>query len=89
MMDWQTIDTAPKDCSVVGLLGESLPDLPFIAVLQWWDGETWRQLGHGAVDAETEGAWAMWSMHGEDWTSVEPTHWMPLPAPPLLTQDRT
>ena len=87
MTTWQPIETAPKDGIILGLIGDSIPDLPFVAVLQWWDAATWYELGW-ADDELAEpgnGAWAAWSRDGDDWSMHAPTHWMPLPPPPATT----
>jgi hypothetical protein len=92
-MEWQSIETAPKDGTPiliwqpvghfgndprsshmpVGALAErecsySLDD----PRLQWFDDQRW------AI-----GYWRPWGGWGNrNRATVEPTHWMPLPAPP-------
>lgn len=71
MSGWQPIDSAPKDGMpiLVSAAGE-------ICVAAWTEGFK-------------EGGWVGWVMgHGavaceDDWYRVEPTHWMPLPEPPV------
>lgn len=72
MSEWQPIETAPKDRSVLlyePIGGWWLPEprpgvVPHIWVGNWWKGDTLNR-------AQWNGA--MYSA---------PTHWMPLPAPP-------
>lgn len=78
MMEWQPIDTAPKDGRTVicywpskdadndvGLVGE-----PIVGVARWIKpGHQFRE---------------HWAFEGK-WTPYDPTHWMPLPPPPNLS----
>ena len=78
---WRTIDSAPRDGTPILLyIGESVPDMPFAMVGQWWDGPTWRELGWSPDEISDAGAWAVWSEHGEDWAAYpDVTRWTPLP----------
>jgi len=67
-MNWRPIETAPKDGTEVLVLAVYDDGPPAYAVAAW-DGEEWRDVG--------DIGWG--GMHGED---NQPTHWMPLPAPP-------
>ena len=72
-MQWQPIGTAPKDGS------------PILAVVQWkWSDDTPGE-AQDVVHWHHAGFWAcstpMNYLQSLD-DGVEPTHWMPLPAPP-------
>jgi hypothetical protein len=64
-MEWQPIETAPKDGSNVLVIeaGNSVP------VVAYWDND---------MDG---GWWGYWQT--EQLNPHKPTHWMPLPAPPV------
>ena len=66
-MNWQPIETAPRDGT--GFL--YYQKLPF--------GQKW--IG-SAVYHEGEFVHVQWNGDECDWTTINPTHWMPLPAPP-------
>lgn len=65
-MEWQPIETAPKDGTVVMGFDEKLPTRglsPPIACIRWFDT-----------------AW--WGTTGDSIVMLRPTHWMPLPDAP-------
>ena len=76
---WQLIETAPKDgttillCQAVNADGKPIRAESwglFVQVAAWWAGEN---------------AWIVYcSLIKEPELHFEPTHWMPLPAPPVL-----
>lgn len=66
--DWRPIETAPKDGRVI--LAWSVGANDSEAQLMWWDGEP------------DDGLEAYWCVNYEGKTSLDPTHWMPLPEPP-------
>jgi hypothetical protein len=73
-MNWQPMSTAPKDGT------------PFLA---WWPYWCMRR----PVVAQYDGATGAWDsdaclspVHTETYPERQPTHWMPLPEPPLATQ---
>ena len=80
-MEWQPIETAPKD---VG------------AILLWADGEIWLgEWNELDLEFDEEGDEPFWNMTAltdgggkcgvwcETWSEdTPPTHWMPLPKPP-------
>jgi hypothetical protein len=67
-MDWQPIETAPKDGT--GVLGW-WPLWTAFPVRIWWQNNQWRMAeDHPATWYDGMPRW-----HG-------PTHWMPLPEPP-------
>lgn len=57
-MEWQPIETAPRDGTSVLLLGRS------------------GRHADGVIEPNGNGEW-VWP-----YVMAEPTHWMPLPAPP-------
>lgn len=83
--DWQDISTAPKDGTPILVFGGH-PDmnsdyrvgygepevyaLPSPIAVAWWEGEDWR---HTSYDSGYYGRWE------------DPTHWQPLPTPPIRT----
>lgn len=72
-MDWQPIDTAPKDSSkILGFLGDGddFYGAGEIEIIEWGDHY---EYGSGWLISREE-QFAAW---------CNPTHWMPLPTPPL------
>ena len=80
---WKPIETAPKDGShVLLLLGESIPDVPYVIVGSFIDGPMAEELGYR--EYAKYGAWLIWNS-GVDFYCVDvtdPTHFMPLPTSP-------
>jgi len=67
---WQTIDTAPKDGTVILLCGGFLSNgKPVVRTGKW--GGVW-QVG--------------WKVEALETYQINPTHWMPLPLPYELEQ---
>lgn len=77
MSEWQPIETAPKDGSSVLLWSEAW-DMSWGVVIGSYDAGAWvTSEGQTADDDEDE------------FGSIAPTHWMPLPPPPSpATQER-
>ena len=76
MMEWQPIETAPKDGTVIDvwLGGISESDRKF-----YCDGDTFRS----PAWAWREGKFRpLGGLNITQVVFVQPTHWMPLPAPP-------
>lgn len=71
MSKWLPIETAPRDGTYV-LLFE---DLGFGG-----DSQTMWVARHGVTTNE-------WFTHDTEYGIYEPTHWMPLPAPPPIDSD--
>lgn len=73
-MDWQPIETAPKDGPGILAYIPSAPwhDEPHICEAFW---SLWREGGGWRISDHDNGCW------------VEPTHWMPLPTPPKETPE--
>ena len=69
-MNWQPIDTAPKDGTSVLLCVA-----PFKPLVGRFD----RRLGWVDFDEDEDSLRSLWIEEGTDY---EPTHWMPLPPPP-------
>jgi hypothetical protein len=67
MNDWQPIETAPKDGTTVIVYD---PAYAQPVVPGAWDSEE-----------EAEGG-QTWRASDAEWDRLNPTHWMPLPAPP-------
>lgn len=76
-MNWQPIDTAPKDGTEILGWGECAGEIngphgvPCKALIEWRGGRT-------------DWAGYEWSVNGGDHYStwMKPTHWFPLPPPP-------
>lgn len=77
MADWQKIETAPKDGTMILLWCA-----PASMVIGRWEREA--SFGDGREDAPgwqvfncEEDPWYSWA-----WQADTPTHWQPLPSPP-------
>jgi hypothetical protein len=71
MMDWMPIETAPRDQRILGYT----PKIEYASIY-----------GHVRIieASEYKGRPVEWThFAGDDTTEVEPTHWMPLPDPPV------
>lgn len=68
MSEWQTIDTAPKDNTVL-LLCAKIDGEYWIDVGYWETYNFW----HGPLEDDPKWEWPF---------ETEPTHWMHLPEPP-------
>jgi hypothetical protein len=81
-MEWQPIETAPKDGTVL-ILGIISPAVNLVRDGYWSDGEEWEHSGFDSQD-ECRGWWAYTSSCGaEKLTGLyAPTYWMFLPEPP-------
>lgn len=78
-MDWQPIDSAPKDGRFVLLHVPHGLDCGVVTV-----GTYWKETDRGDDGRFLPGNWDGWLGMDSDILSswCEPTHWMPLPAPP-------
>ena len=79
-MQWQPIETAPKDGSAV-LVYADQATVPLVRFAWWDDGENWEARGFSCRD-EAAGWWFSTSSCGSERLWWEPTHWMLLPEPP-------
>lgn len=72
---WQPIETAPKDGTVILLMGPSgYANIPYRAHVGYWQNYVMRPGGD-------------WRNHSDDWfmdDGADATHWMPLPPPPAV-----
>lgn len=81
-MEWQPIETAPKDGREVILAVSYRTGIPFgMVVGHYMDGGYCIE-DHPPIDR----GWYFWNGMGFDKASV-PSHWMPLPAHPLWPKD--
>jgi hypothetical protein len=74
---WRPISSAPKKAVEVLVLVPTREGLP----------RAYRMVAHWASDTSGDEqppfqGWFYWTGHGFAQTPMEPTHWMPLPAPP-------
>ena len=81
-MEWQPIETAPKDGQLITLCWFDGEDGPFDTCSMMW--------GHIQRNGLFPGKIGMWvSSNGavtwNDDGDGGPTHWMPLPAPPVTS----
>jgi hypothetical protein len=89
-MEWQPIETAPRAAEVVLLSWQEvmIPDGGpewVISTGCWdpafetgWDEEADKEIYRGAWTNFTVGDWG-----SEEYAELSPTHWMPLPSPPV------
>lgn len=74
-MNWQPIETAPKDSKTVLLATKDRYGNKHIVTAHWAHG--------GGEDQPRFGpAWFYWCGEGFAELRRKPTHWMPLPEPP-------
>lgn len=66
-MDWQPIETAPKDGTQILAYAEGSRGLNYFSVAEWATAKDY------APRSVADWFWAY---------AIRPTHWMPLPAPP-------
>lgn len=81
--EWQPIETAPKDGSRILFYDSMSSGLIFAG---WWDEKFDLKYEEGSDEETYIGAWtddAVESFSYEETCSYEPTHWKPLPRPPL------
>jgi hypothetical protein len=76
MSDWQPIETAPKDGTrIIAVVAG------YHICVGVWVNKAWCYFD--ASDFFSEGMWERYQRErAEAGASWEPTHWMPLPAPP-------
>lgn len=99
MDDWQPIDTAPKDGTWILAHGSAYPELadrgrwitadtnkprvPFTMLVKWVEGWYDKEidLGDGTYKKERTCGYSYWWPEPH---AFRATHWMPLPAPPVV-----
>lgn len=96
---WLPIESAPKDTTVVILYcpkGDGNPGATFRVTAGYWDSDDGGIFEHRDIDGcwvgqDEREPWEGWiSLDGgfsED--TMMPTHWQPLPNPPVSTPPRT
>lgn len=84
-MEWQPIETAPRDGTPILVRHHMhsndvhgyVPWEEINVVIAWWDGEGWDMCFMEDGAADTEGYSSQFFM-----PITAPMHWMPLPKPP-------
>lgn len=77
-MEWQPIDTAPKDGSTILVAGFTEGEPVVVPGYFYWESDGWEYDHLG-----------FWSFRGFDDAEVEDfTDWMPLPGHPLQNKER-
>lgn len=89
-MQWQPIDTAPKDGRKVILFYRNSHNKPRTVMARWLTDEQAAETDADGVGLK--GGWYECIDNWSDYTEVaihegEPTHWMPLPTPPVAALD--
>lgn len=83
MAEWRTIDSAPKDGKLILVYGQPV-DFTITAtegtVTVMWGRSAVHAAGWDDIDCE-------FNLDGGTWLGpfIKPTHWMPLPDPPVLS----
>lgn len=81
-MTWQEIETAPKDGTAVLLWDADLEDAPHYEPV----------IGHfvdfESVGGAPDGYHSGWYDNVSGRVELRPTHWMPLPDPPVMERER-
>lgn len=84
MPDWINVSERlpPKDKPFLGYARDSLGENTFITSMIWYEGGE----DDNGYDME-EGFYALgeWGGYNREW-DCEPTHWMPLPNPPVINE---
>ena len=81
MSDWQPIEGAPKDGSVI-LLYVPMYDFPKMG--SWREDENMGHLGEMWLDESFDDFSCGFAS-----VPIQPTHWMPLPSPPQSNETNT
>lgn len=78
MMEWQPIETAPKDgTAILAYTNSEVLSL-------YWSDSIWAAVNNPVQ--KQGGGWVQ-EVNRSDTYVYCPTHWMPLPPPPALTPD--
>jgi hypothetical protein len=87
-MNWQPIDTAPKDGTDVLVLLDCA-DVAVVHIAWWRSREEWESIGQYCEGWDSVEQWEGWWSYTQGSVTQEklegfrlPTHWTPLPAMP-------
>lgn len=87
---WKDISTAPKDGTEILAvwLSSSVPG-EWVQSVVWWDKQLESTWNDAIDDLDYRGGWkdGRTTDYGERDLELFPTHWMPLPSPPLVSED--
>lgn len=86
-MDWQPIETAPRDGSRIQIYVPSTSNIDVIGEPEEiTDHDRWTAACTGVFAGHfLNGRWNVGNTEAYDSSfTVEPTHWMPLPTPPII-----
>ena len=81
-MNWQPIETAPRDGTSILLFCGGQPEDNM--AVGFWSTSIWVTYGNQNI----KGAWVIYECRS-DTIEVHPTHWMPLPPPPTVNESFT
>jgi hypothetical protein len=83
--EWRPIETAPKDGCQIILFGDSLVNSGIQMTVAFWKQipmeYDWVQTDKNTMKLQKVSEDGRWEM--PDIFLIDPTHWMPLPAPPI------
>lgn len=81
-MEWQPIETAPKDGREIIVYGVRRGDWGYTDDESTWTGARWSAGSYGFP-----GSWLESKARPNYSTGFTPTHWIPLPAPPTENRE--
>lgn len=92
-MEWQLIETAPKDSTPILLLSKAYTDEEFhhpakCSIGIWWaEGDSWTdEFGNLEGEICQLTVTGVWESGGGWFQPNEVTHWIPLPPPPAESE---
>ena len=77
-MNWQPIETAPRDGTKILLAHSDVIDVGFWHVREQFRYEPYDRDGHDLYRRIADAPYELWDWNGPGC----PTHWMPIPDPP-------
>jgi hypothetical protein len=87
-MEWRPIESAPKDGTDV-LVYKDVATVPVVHIAWYRSEEEWNESGQHCGFCDSLEEWLGWWSYTRNSVTqerlegyAEPTHWMPLPAPP-------